>query len=378
MESRRDSLPMAKPVRVVVIGSGLVGSTYAYALLLQDVADEICLIDKNQDIAMGQAMDLNHAMPMVNRTEIWAGDMDDVRDADVVLIAAGVSQKPGETRMDLLKRNSRVVGDIAQEVGDIARKTIILMATNPVDVMAYVAMVRSNLPPSRVMGLGTALDTARLRYLTGKELGIDPKSVHAFVMGEHGDSEFVAWSRATIAGISIEDWPDLRHDAQDRIESEVRDAAYQVISRKGATYYAPAVTLSRVTEAIVKDLRTVFSVCVYLEGEYGIYGVYMGAPAVVGKEGILRTIEIPLSGQELVRLQSSGRVIRRAISDLEMEVPHYVPEMIGVAAFEASEELSRLEDNRRNRRRVRRPTKRPRPLQGRLDDSALPAGDRGA
>lgn len=362
MKPRRGFIPMTKPVRVVVIGSGLVGSTYAYALLLQDIADEICLIDENIDKAIGQAMDLNHAMPMVNRTEIWAGDMDDVRDADVVLIAAGVSQKPGETRMDLLKRNARVVGDIAQEIGEIARKTIVLIATNPVDVMAYVAMVRSNLPPSRVMGLGTALDTARLRYLTGRELSIDPRSVHAFVMGEHGDSEFVAWSRATIAGTGIQDWPDLRPDAQDRIESEVREAAYEVISRKGATYYAPAVTLSRVTEAIVKDLRTVFSVSVYLEGQYGIYGVYLGAPAVVGKEGILRTIEIPLSEQELARLQTSGRVIRQAITELELETHHYVPEIVGTAAFETSEELGRLEDSRRDRRHPRRPTKRPRPF----------------
>ena len=212
----------SKPVRVVVIGAGFVGSTYAYTLLLHDIADEICIIDVNRDKAVGQAMDLNHSMPLLKRTEIWAGDMDDVRDADVVMIAAGVNQKPGETRMDLLRRNAEIVGNVASEVGRIARNAIILVATNPVDVMTQVSMIRSGLPPSRVMGSGTALDTARLRYLVGRELGLDPRSVHAFVMGEHGDSEFVAWSRASVAGIDLLDWDGFYDAARKRIESEVR------------------------------------------------------------------------------------------------------------------------------------------------------------
>lgn len=344
----------SKPVRVVIIGSGLVGSTYGYALLLHDIADEICLIDLNRDKAVGQAMDLNHAMPLLKRTEIWAGDMDDVRDADVVMIAAGVNQRPGETRMDLLRRNAEIVGGIAEEVGETARNAIILVATNPVDVMAQVSMVRSGLPPSRVMGSGTALDTARLRYLAGRELGIDPRSVHAFVMGEHGDSEFVAWSRASIAGIDIEDWGGFHDMAQERIESEVRGAAYEVIEKKGATYFAPAMALMRITEAIVKDLRTVMSVSAYLEGEYGVYGVYLGVPAVVGREGILRITETPLSREELGSLQDSARIVREAVesANLHQSVIERSKEPVfpGATAFETSGEIWDGEEPRKTRR----------------------------
>jgi L-lactate dehydrogenase len=358
----------SKPVRVVIIGSGLVGSTYGYALLLHDIADEICLIDVNRDKAVGQAMDLNHAMPLLKRTEIWAGDMEDVRDADVVMIAAGVNQKPGETRMDLLRRNAEIVGNVAEEVGKTTRNAIILVATNPVDVMAHVSMVRSGLPPSRVMGSGTALDTARLRYLAGRELGIDPRSVHAFVMGEHGDSEFVAWSRASVAGIDIEDWGGFHEMARDRIESEVRGAAYEVIEKKGATYFAPAMALMRITEAIVKDLRTVMSVSAYLEGEYGIYGVYLGVPAVVGREGILRISETPLSREELGSLQDSGRIVREAVEATRLHewVTERLKEPVLVAspAFEASSEIWD-EDTTTKPRRVlgrRRAMRKPRQL----------------
>ena len=336
----------SKPVRVVVIGAGFVGSTYAYTLLLHDIADEICIIDVNRDKAVGQAMDLNHSMPLLKRTEIWAGDMDDVRDADVVMIAAGVNQKPGETRMDLLRRNAEIVGNVASEVGRIARNAIILVATNPVDVMTQVSMIRSGLPPSRVMGSGTALDTARLRYLVGRELGLDPRSVHAFVMGEHGDSEFVAWSRASVAGIDLLDWDGFYDAARKRIESEVRGAAYEVIEKKGATYFAPAMALLRITEAVVKDLRTVISVSAYLEGEYGIYDVYLGVPAVVGREGILRVLETPLSREELGKLQDSGRIVRDAVEStgaltevLEMTARRQKPALVGASAFEASEEI---------------------------------------
>jgi L-lactate dehydrogenase len=304
--------------RVAVVGAGLVGSTFAYTVLLQGLADEICLIDVKKDKARGEAMDLNHAAPFTRRTAIWAGTMKDVEDADVIMISAGASQRPGQTRMELLAENAKIVGDIAEQAGELAPRAIYLVTTNPVDAMSYVTMRRAGASPSRVIGSGTALDTARLRFLMGNRLGIDPRSIHAFVLGEHGDTEMVAWSRAQVAGTGIDSWPEMDEVERKAIEDDVRGAAYQVIQMKGATYYAIGLALARITEAVLKDSRTVFSVSAYLQGEYGVYGVYLGVPAVLGREGVLRTIEIPLSVDELRRLQESGSVVRRAIESLDL------------------------------------------------------------
>ena len=350
----------AKPTRVAVIGTGLVGSTYAYTVLLQGLADEICLIDVKADKARGEAMDLNHAAPFTRRTSIWAGTMDDLSEADLIMVSAGVNQRPGQTRMELLKENARIVGNIAEEAGSINPGTVFLVTTNPVDVMSYVTMKRSKVSPSRVLGSGTALDTARLRYLVGSNLGIDPKSVHAFVLGEHGDTELVAWSRAQVAGTGIEDWPDIDEDDRKAIAADVKGAAYQVIRMKGATYYAIALALAKITEAVLKDSRTVFSVSTYLQGEYGIYGVYLGVPAIVGRGGIIQTLEIPLSKEELAGLQESGRVVASATDSLDLDRR----QLVGAGRFEAAEELgaSPAEPRRPQRTRMRQVTKRPRLL----------------
>lgn len=312
-------MPIAKPSRVAVIGAGMVGSTFAYSLILQGIADEICLIDKRTARAQGEALDLGHSLPFTKRAEVWAGTMEDVKDADVVVIAAGAPQKPGQTRLDLLKDNARIVGDIAEEAGALAPEAVFLVTTNPVDVMTYVTMARSGVHYSHVIGSGTALDTARLRHVVSRRLGIDPRSVHAYVLGEHGDSELVAWSRATVAGTGVDDWQQLDRDTRLKISDDVRMAAYEVIEKKGATYYAIATALSRITEAILKDTRTVFSVSAYLQGEYGVEDVYLGVPSIVGREGILRTIEVPLSESELRRFRQSARVIREAIDALGIE-----------------------------------------------------------
>lgn len=319
MERETDSLRVAKHSRVAVIGAGMVGSTYAYTLLLQGVADEICLLDKRLARAQGEALDLNHSVPFTRRAEIWAGTMEDVKDADVVVIAAGAPQKPGQTRLDLLRDNARIVGDIAEEAGEAAPGAVFVVTTNPVDVMTYVAMARSGVHFSHVIGSGTALDTARLRYMTGRRLGVDPRSVHAYVVGEHGDSEVVAWSRASVAGNIIDDWPELDDQTRSKISDDVRTAAYEVIEKKGSTYYAIATALSRITHAILKDTRTVFSVSAYLQGEYGVKDVYLGIPSIVGREGILRTIEVPLSESELRRFRQSAHLIRKAIDALEVD-----------------------------------------------------------
>lgn len=357
MERETDvSLPQVQS-RVAVIGCGLVGSSYAYTLLVQGIASEICLIDANKDKAIGEAMDLNHAMPFARRTEIWAGDMEDLVGASVVVIAAGAAQKPGESRMDLLYRNTDIVGSIAREAGRLAPGAVYIIVTNPVDVMAHVAMVRSGVHPSRVIGSGTALDTARLRSLLGRRLSLDPRSIHAFVIGEHGDSEMVAWSTANVAGVSLEKWSRLDQEAKDRIFSEVRNAAYEIIARKGATYYAIALALARITEAILRDQRTVFSVSTYLQGEYGLHDVYLGIPCVVGKEGVLQTIELPLSPQEKERLHYSAKVVkdatRRALTATEWR-----SDAMAAAAQEAGD-LEVDQSSRGSRRTVMR---RPRPL----------------
>ncbi len=356
-------VPFAKPTRVAVVGAGLVGSTYAYTVLLQGLADEICLIDVKKDKARGEAMDLNHAAPFTRRTSIWAGTIEDLEDADLIMISAGMNQKPGQTRLELSKENARIVGDIAEEAGRLAPGAVYLVTTNPVDVMSYVTMKRSGVSPSRVLGSGTALDTGRLRFLVGSRLGVDPRSIHAFVMGEHGDSELVAWSRAQVAGTDIGDWPLMDEEERRAVEEDVKGAAYQVIRMKGATYYAIGLALARITEAVLKDSRTVFSVSTYLQGEYGIYGVYLGAPAIVGRDGVLRTIEIPLSKEELARLQDSGSVVRSAIASLDLghrEMPREARELGGAVRFEASSEFTGGSSERRDRSRPRPITKHPR------------------
>lgn len=371
-----------KPTRVAVVGAGLVGSTYAYTVLLQGLADEIVLIDVKADKARGEAMDLSHAAPFTGRTSIWAGTMDDLTQADVIMISAGMNQRPGQTRMDLLQENARIVGDIAEEAGALSPGAVFLVTTNPVDVMSYVTMRRSKASPSRVLGSGTALDTARLRFLIGQDLGIDPRSVHAFVLGEHGDSEMVAWSRAQVAGTSIVDWPDMDEDDRSAIAADVKGAAYQVIQMKGATCYAIALTLAKITEAILKDSRTVFSVSTYLEGQYGIYDVYLGAPAIVGRGGVVRTLEIPLSRDELAQLQESARVVKSAIESLDLGrrefvgagaaraeaqsgALHRIAREASPAAFhETSEELGpvRIKPRVPRRAAMRHVTKKPRRL----------------
>jgi L-lactate dehydrogenase len=367
MEETFEYIPIPKPSRVCIIGSGLVGSTYAYTLLTHGISDEICLIDINRDKAEGDAMDLNHSMPFATKAEIWAGDMEDVRDADIIVICAGAAQKPNESRLELLKRNASIVGSIAEEAGSLAPSAVYLVATNPVDVMAYVAMTRSGCHPSHVIGSGTTIDTARLRFLIGKTLDIDPRSIHAFVMGEHGDSEMIAWSRATIAGSPLEHYKNLSPHIRKNILEDVRMAAYHIIEKKGATYFAIAAALSRITEAILKDQRTVYSVSAYLEGEYGIFDTYLGVPAVIGREGVLSILEMPLSPKEAQSLHASEKVVRNAISSLDLQpkrrrkevLLHEIAQELGPEqGIEWDEEASNAALQKT--RKVRRPLKRPR------------------
>jgi L-lactate dehydrogenase len=282
---------------------------------------EIVLVDLNRQRAEGEAMDLNHAAPLSNPVRVWAGDYADLAGADVVVVAAGTAQRPGETRLDLVKRNAAIFRDIIPRIATPNPTGILLIATNPVDVLSYVAWKASGFPSRRVIGSGTILDTARFRYLLGEQLAMDPRSVHAYIIGEHGDSEVPVWSLANVAGMRLSEFCSreklkLRPEDRERIFQQTRDAAYEIIQRKGATYYAVAVGLLRIVESILRDQHTVFSVSSLVPGYYGIEDVYLSLPAVIGQGGVERVLHLPLSEQETAALRQSAAVLRGVLDEV--------------------------------------------------------------
>ncbi|MGB8646715.1 MAG: L-lactate dehydrogenase [Anaerolineae bacterium] len=311
------------PVRVAIIGAGNVGATAAYALLLDGTAAEIVLIDINHERAEGEAMDLNHALPFTAPARVWAGDYRDCADADIVIITGGSNQRPGETRLDLLKRNAGIFKSIIPQVMQQTRDAILLVATNPVDVLTYVSWKVSGLPPEQVIGSGTILDTARFRYLLSQQFKVDPRSVHAFIIGEHGDSQVATWSLANVAGMRLDDYCRLNDcaltdDARDEIAQTTRHAAYEIIKRKGATFYAVATGLRRIVHAIVRNENSVLSVSSLVQGMYGLNGVCLSLPTIVNRKGIERVLQLPLSEGEQRGLEASARVIQDAIESLAL------------------------------------------------------------
>jgi L-lactate dehydrogenase len=311
------------PTRVAVVGVGNVGATFAYALLMSGRASEIVLIDANQARAEGEAMDLNHAVPFAPPARIWAGTYADCAGAAVTVITAGAAQKPGETRLDLVKKNTAIFKSIIPQVAQHNPNGIILVAANPVDVLSYVAWKLSGLPAARVIGSGTILDTARFRYLLSQYYGVDPRSVHAYILGEHGDSEVPAWSLANIAGMRLKDFcclQDVRYDQtrMDEIFAQTRDAAYEIIQRKGATFYAIGAGLMRIVEAILRDQSTVLSVSSLIDRYYGIDDVYFSLPAVVDRGGIEALLRLELDEMEIVGLRRSADVLKSTIAQLDL------------------------------------------------------------
>jgi L-lactate dehydrogenase len=306
------------------VGLGNVGASFAYALLLSGLAAEIVLIDLNHAKAEGEAMDLNHAVPFAKPTRIWAGTYEDCAGAAVTVIAAGANQKPGETRLDLVHKNAKIFAAIVPEIVKHNPNGIILVATNPVDVLTYVSYKISGLPAQRVIGSGTILDTARFRYLLSQHFGVDARSVHAFIVGEHGDTEVPVWSMANIAGMRLADYCEA-HDIKcdqadlDEIFRQTRDAAYEIIQRKGATYYAVAAGLMRIVEAILRDQSTVLSVSSLVEGQFGLSDVCLSLPTVVSHRGIERVLQLILSEDERVLLEKSASVLKTTIDLLAVQ-----------------------------------------------------------
>lgn len=307
--------------KIVLIGTGMVGMSYAYALLNQNLCDELVLIDINKKRAEGEAMDLNHGVAFSGgNMEIYAGEYTDCCNADLVVLTAGLPQKEGQNRFDLLKENRKIFETILQSVLENGFHGIFLVATNPVDIMTRIVYEISDFPPEKVIGTGTALDTARLRYLLGEKFMIDPRNMHAYVMGEHGDSEFVPWSQAMMTTKPIFDLCGETEGCHFQelleLEEEVRMAAYKIIEAKKATYYGIGMAMARITKAIFGNEYSVLTVSAHLQGEYGENGIYIGIPCVVNRMGIQRIVELPLGSEEKQRLHSSCETLENTYREI--------------------------------------------------------------
>jgi L-lactate dehydrogenase len=310
--------------KVAIIGTGRVGASCAYALQLRGLASEILLINANRQRAEGEAMDINHGSQFTKPVRVWAGDYRDCREADIVVIAAGTSQKPGDTRLDLLKNNAAILQRTLAPALKYLEKTILVVAANPVDVLTYLAWRMTGLPPNQIIGSGTILDTARFRFLLGQHFEIEPHSIHAYIIGEHGDSQVPVWSLANIAGVRLDEYTrlngkslDARH--QQQIAENTRRAAYEIIRRKGATYYAIAAGLVRIIEAIVRDENSVLTISGVVNGRHGLNDIALSLPSVINRQGITNTLDLPLSIDEESGLKRSARVIHDAILSLNLD-----------------------------------------------------------
>lgn len=308
--------------KVTIVGAGFVGSTIAYTLTAAGTASEIVLVDVDNKRAEGEAMDIEHGSPFFKESLIHAGDYDTAAGSDLVIITAGTNQRPGETRMDLISRNASIVTDVANNVKRTCPDTTLVVISNPVDVMTRVIQEVTGFPAERVIGSGTNLDSARLRYLLSKKFGVDSRNIHAYVLGEHGDSEFVAWSNVNIAGMNINESSDAfggvmgDYDYID-LANATRNAAYEIINRKKATYYGIAASAARIAEAILRDEKSILPLSVKLTGQYGINDVYLSLPTVVGQHGVIKIIAPYLSEEEEGKLHDSAKVLANAFDSLK-------------------------------------------------------------
>lgn len=303
--------------KIILIGNGAVGSTYAYALTLQNIGRELGIIDVNVDKAKGDAMDLSDALCFCDPKKIYQATYDDCRDAKLVVITAGAAQKPGETRLDLVDKNLKIFKSIIKSVVDSGFSGIFLIASNPVDILTYATMKFSGFDPSKVIGSGTILDSSRFRSEIARLLNVDSRNVHAYIMGEHGDTEFPAWSHANVGGLSLYEWVS-EHSETDKIKLEeafdnVKNAAYKIIDLKGATFYGIGAALARITKAILDDENAILPVSAYLRGEYGYSDIYMGVPSIVNSKGVRWVMDVALDDSEKKLFKKSADLLRDTI-----------------------------------------------------------------
>ena len=321
----KNNLNITQTRKIVIIGCGFVGAACAFSLMQSGLFPEIVLIDSDSAKAEGEALDISHGIPFAKPAKIYAGNYDDITDASMIVITAGANQKPGETRLDLVKKNISIFKSILPEIRCRNYQGILLVVANPVDILTTVALKLSGMPEHRVLGSGTVLDTARLKRELGDHLNVDSRSIHAFIIGEHGDSEIVAWSSANVSGIPLHRFCEMRgffnHDeAMERIASDVKNSAYEIIARKRATYFGIAMAVKRICEAIVRDEKSILSVSSMMHGEYGIQGISLSMPAIVGKDGVETHVPIQLSQQEQMNLKKSADTLRNILVQNDIEV----------------------------------------------------------
>ena len=310
--------------KVAMIGCGFVGSASVFSLMQSGLFSEIVLIDADQERAEGEAMDISHGIPFARQMKIYAGSYDDIIDAAIIIITAGANQKPGETRLDLVHKNVSIFKSIIPEIAKRNCQGTLLIVSNPVDILTYTALKLSGFPENRVIGSGTVLDTARLKYQLGEHLEVDSRSVHAFIIGEHGDSEIAAWSSANVSGIELNEFCEMRghyqHDkATQEIAEKVKNSAYDIIQKKRATYYGIAMAVKRICEVIIRDEKSILPVSSMMYGEYGIHDVVLSMPAIVGKNGVETKVPILLNEEEQEKLRSSAETLKQILSECDID-----------------------------------------------------------
>jgi len=309
--------------KVVMIGCGFVGAACSFAIMQSGLFSEMVLIDADKSKAEGEALDISHGVPFAKPIKIYAGDYDNIKDASLVIITAGANQKPSETRLDLVKKNISIFKSIIPEIKKRDFNGILLIVANPVDILTTVAIKLSGLPENKVIGSGTVLDTARLKYELGNHLNVDSRSVHAFIIGEHGDSEIAAWSSANVSGIPLHKFCEMRghfnhEEAMERIAESVKNSAYEIIEKKKATYFGVAMAVKRICEAIVRDEKSILPISSMMKGDFGINGISLSMPAIVGKDGVECLVPIQLNEEEISKLQKSAKTLSDTLGQNEI------------------------------------------------------------
>ncbi len=309
--------------KAAIVGCGFVGSASAYALMQSGLFSEMVLIDANHEKAQGEAMDIAHGVPFAGHMKIYAGDYDDAADAAMIIVTAGAAQKPGETRLDLVHKNVAIFKSIIPEIAKRDFGGVLLIVANPVDILTYVAQKLSGLPENRVIGSGTVLDSARLKYALGEHLGVDSRSVHSFIIGEHGDSEIAVFSSANVSGIPLNDFCEMRghfnhEEATKRIAEDVKNSAYEIIAKKGATYYGIGMSVKRICQCVMRDEKSILPISAILHNQYGIDDIALSMPAIVGHEGLETHVPIRLNEDEQSRLLASAQSLKEIVAGLDI------------------------------------------------------------